>query len=99
MEIAFTVKNMPRALKPQKDDVLIYDGQLWYITTKTELFREYDEHFNEKLNECNQKLLELQQEKEQLLADLNEFKAVIARQMLEYGQLIREVVLREGDPQ
>ena len=94
MEIAFTVKNTSRAIKPSQDDVLIYDGKLWYITTKKDLFKEYDTRFEEKLRECNRVIYDLQQEKEQLLTELNEFKAEMAKQMLEYGQLIKEVVTK-----
>lgn len=83
MEIAFTVKNMSRGLKPKEDDVLVFDGKIWYITTKQNLFREYDEHFAEKIEECNAKIREM-----------NELKAELARQMLEYGQLIREVITK-----
>lgn len=83
MEIAFTVKNMSRGLKPKEDDVLVFDGKIWYITTKQNLFREYDEHFDEKIEECNAKIREM-----------NELKAELARQMLEYGQLIREVITK-----
>ena len=83
MEIAFTVKNTARGLKPEKNDVLIYDGKLWYVTTKQALFREYDQHFAEKIEECNAKIREM-----------NELKAELARQMLEYGQLIREVITK-----
>lgn len=86
MEIAFTVKNTSKALRPTKDDVLIYDGKMWYVTTKQDLFREYD-----------QKLAELTEEKEQMRIELNDFKADIARQMLEYGQLIREVITNKGE--
>ena len=88
MEIAFTVKNTSRALRPSKDDVLIYDGKMWYVTTKQDLFSEYDKE-----------LAKLIQEKEQMRIELNDFKAEMARQMLEYGQLIREVITNKGEQQ
>lgn len=83
MEIAFTVKNTSRALRPNKDDVLIYDGKMWYVTTKQDLFSEYDK-----------KLAKLIQEKEQLIEENDNFKKEVARQMLEYGQLIREFITK-----
>ena len=86
MEVAFTVKNMSRAIKPKKDDILIYDGKIWYITTKKELFKEYEANFDEKIAECNEKIREM-----------NELKAEIARQMLEFGEIIKQVVLKEGE--
>lgn len=92
MEIAFTVKNTSRAMKPAVDDVLLYDGKLWYITTKKELFKEYDIRFEEKIRECNTRIYEMQKEREQLIAELSKYKKELAEQMLEYGQLIKEVI-------
>ena len=86
MEVAFEVKNMSRAFKPKQDDILIYDGKTWYITTRKELFKEYETHFDEKIAECNEKIREM-----------NETKAEIAQQMLEFGEVIKQVVLKEGE--
>lgn len=92
MQIAFTVKNTSRAIKPAQDDVLLYDGKIWYVTTKKDLFREYDTRFEEKLRECNNVIYEMAQEKERMKAEINELKAEMARQMLEYGQLIKDFI-------
>lgn len=81
MDVTFKVKNMSKALKPREDDVMLFDGKLWYITTKQALFKEYDKE-----------LLKLKTEKEQLLQEYKEFKTEIAKQMLEYGKIIQEFV-------
>lgn len=97
MQIAFTVKNTSKALKPNPDDILIYDGKIWYVTTKKDLFKEYDTRFEEKLRECNNVIYEMYQEREQMKAEINELKAEMARQMLEYGQIIRDFIGNKGE--
>ena len=97
MQVAFTVKNTSKALKPTTDDVLIYDGKLWYVTTKKDLFKEYDTRFEEKLRECNNVIYEMAQEKERLVSEINELKAEMAIKMLEYGQIIRDFIQNKGE--
>ena len=88
MKLALDVSTNRKMIKPSTNDVILYNGKTWYVTTKEELFKEYDNHFASKIEECNAKIQEM-----------NELKAELARQMLEYGQLIRDVVLAKGEQQ
>lgn len=80
MKIELEIKNVPKAIAPTKDNIILYDGKQWYITTKQDLFKEYDERFKAKIAACDEKI-----------AEMNQQKADLARQMLEYGQIIREL--------
>ena len=78
MKIALEIKNMKKAIKPSINDIIIYDGKDWYITTKEELFKEYDEKFDEKLAECDHKI-----------AEMNELSVNVAKQLLDFEDIIR----------
>lgn len=86
MKIALEVSNKGKAIRPSTNNVIIYDGKQWYVTTKTELFKEYDEKFTTKLEECEEKL-----------AEIKAFQKEIAAQMVEYGEIIKAIVLKESE--
>lgn len=58
MDVVLSVKNMSKVFKPTVDNVMLFDGKQWYITTKQDLFKE----FTNLLNQCNSKLVELEQQ-------------------------------------
>lgn len=78
MKIALEIKNMKKAIKPSKDSIIIHDGKDWYITTKQDLFREYDDKFQTKLDECDEKI-----------AEMNEALVKIAKQILDIEEIVR----------
>ena len=85
MKMALEVKTNKRALRPTRDDVIIYDGKDWYITTKQDLFKEYEEKLDAKVKACDEKL-----------TAITNFQTEISRQMVEYGNLIKELVQKEN---
>ncbi|MCR4661693.1 MAG: hypothetical protein K5765_06840 [Clostridia bacterium] len=86
MNVALTVKNTSKILKPTKDDVLIYDGKMWYVTTKEDLFKEW----TKLLNEANEKIQQL--EKQNL-----EFKKEVGLELQQMTNLIAQLFEHKGE--
>lgn len=77
MKIALTVKNSSRVIKPMENDVIIYDGEIWYVTTKEKL-----------LEESNKLLAQCKKELENMKKEQAAFKRDVAEQLLQMSQLI-----------
>lgn len=86
VKICLEVKNGSKIFKPKKGDVVIYDGKDWYVTTKEDIFKEYQEKVDAKLNQVEQKLIEIRQ-----------FKGEISGQMAELGSLVRDFIKSQGE--
>lgn len=86
MKVALEIKNGNRLLKPRKDDIIIFDGKSWYITSKSDIFAEYETKMNEKIAEIEQ----TNQETEQ-------FKREISSQMVTMSEIIEKFVKMQGD--
>lgn len=41
MKIVVDVKNIGKMVKPSANNVILYDGKEWYVTTKNDLFKEF----------------------------------------------------------
>lgn len=76
MKIILNVKNTTKIIKPSSDNVILYDGKDWYVTTKQELFKEY----NSKLKEF-----------ERVIEENKEFKKEVAAQIVEMSNLIKSL--------
>ena len=76
MKILLDVKNVSKALKPSPENVMLFDGKDWYVTTKQQLFKEYDE-----------KIAEL----DLMIKENKEFKKNVASQLLEMSELIKNL--------
>ena len=83
IKVALNIKNGSKVFKPTEGSLILYDGKDWYVTTKEDLFKEYDEHFADKIAECNQKIEEITVLKQELAA-----------QMVEYSEMIKTIVLQ-----
>lgn len=86
MKVALNIKNMKKAIRPSADDVIIYDGKDWYITTKETLFKEYQDKVDTKLAEVNAKVVEMEA-----------YKRETSSQIAELAEVIRQFVQLEGD--
>lgn len=86
MKIAIDVKTNKKAIRPSPDNIIIYDGKDWYVTTKKDLFAEYDKKFEDKLEECDVKIKEMK-----------DYQISISKQMLEYNELIKEIITKENE--
>lgn len=81
MKIVLEVQNVKKSITPSKDNIIIYDGESWYVTTKSDLFKEYDERFEEKIKEC-----------EEQIETMNQYKKEISQQMLDIKEIIQNFV-------
>ena len=89
MQVVLTVKNTSKVLKPTKDNVLLYDGHMWYVTTKADLLKET----NDLLKECQETLEALKQQN-------LDFKAEVASQVKQMSDAILQIIAlkeQEGD--
>ncbi len=81
MQVVLTVKNTSKVLKPTKDNVLLYDGHMWYVTTKADLLKET----NDLLKECQETLEALKQQN-------LDFKAEVASQVKQMSDAILQII-------
>ena len=86
MDVVLSVKNMSKIVKPTTDNVLLFDGKQWYVTTKQDLFKE----FATLLNQCNSKLSDLEQQN-------SEFKREVALELKEMTELIHRLFEARGE--
>ena len=91
MKIAIDVTNTTKKAKPDKDDLLLYDGRKWYITTKKEVFNELENKINEAIVRYSNKYNELALKYAKLEEENREFKAKVSSQMLEMAKLIEDL--------
>lgn len=86
VKVGLNIKNGSKVFKPTPGDVVIFDGKDWYVTTKSDIFREYEQKMDGKLAEIEEKLLEIE-----------EYKRQISAQMVEMSDTIRQFVKLEGE--
>lgn len=86
MKIALNIKNMRKAMRPSNDDVIVYDGKEWYITTKETLFKEYQDKVDARLAAVDAKI-----------AEMEAYKGEVSSQIAELAEVIRQFVQMEGD--
>lgn len=82
MKTVLDIKNVSKVLKPTQDNVVLFDGKEWYVTTKQSLFKEYDE-----------KIARL----EQLEEENKIFKKDVATQLIEMSELIKKLYSKKGE--
>ena len=80
MDVVLSVKNMSKVIKPTTNSVILFDGKDWYVTTKEHLFKE----FTKLLNDCNNKLAELEQQN-------SDFKRAVSEELKEMTDLIQRL--------
>lgn len=72
MKVALDIKNMSRLIKPTENDVIIYDGKQWYVTTKGDLLKEAHDMVEECRRTLNEIKAENQEFKRQTSKDIND---------------------------
>lgn len=80
MKIVLTVKNTPQVMKPSTNNVIVYDGKQWYVTTKDDL-----------LKEAYSLVDEAKRELAKIKADNEAYKREVAGQLLEMSELIKKL--------
>lgn len=86
MRVALDIKNMSKIKNPTANDVIIYDGKRWYVTTKEEI-----------LKEANDLLLECKETLEQLRAENQEFKRQTSKDILEITDTTKKLLELKGE--
>ena len=86
MKIGLEIKNGSKVFKPKKDDVIIFDGKDWYVTTKNDIFEEYQNKVDAKL-----------QAVQEALESIAEYKAQVSAQMVELSTIIRNFIRTQGE--
>lgn len=81
MKLGLDIKNPRKAIRPSKDDIIIYDGKQWYVTTKEDLFKEFEERISTKEKELDDKIEEM-----------NEFKVKSAKQIATIAQIVEDFI-------
>lgn len=86
IKVGLEIKNGSRILKPKKGDVVIFDGKEWYVTTKDDIFKEYQTKVDAKLSEIDAELESIKQ-----------YKSEISGQITEMAEAIKQFIKLEGD--
>ena len=86
MKIGLEIKNISRAMKPKKDDIIIFDGKDWYVTTKKDLFGEYEAKLDEKIRILNA-----------LVQENATFKQNVSSQMAKLGETVKNFIKAQGE--
>ena len=86
VKVGLTIKNGSKVFKPKKGDMIVFDGKDWYVTTKEDIFAEYQEKVDAQLQEVQRELQELRQ-----------YKGEVASQMSEMGTLVKNFIKSQGE--
>ena len=86
VKVGLNIKNGSKVFKPKPGDVIIFDGKDWYVTTKDDIFREYQMKMDAMLTQIGEEL-----------KSIREFKVDIANQMTKMGEAVRKFIIFEGD--
>ena len=90
VKVGLNIKNGSKVFKPKAGDVIIFDGKDWYVTTKDDIFREYQEKVDAKLTEVTEQLETERKENE-------EFKANISSQIVEISENVKKFIKLQGE--
>ena len=86
MKVVLSVKNTSKIIKPTENDVILYDGEQWYVTTKQKLFKEW----TDLLAQTKAKLAELEQQN-------SDFKREVGIQLSQMTELIQRLFETQGE--
>ena len=91
MKLGLEIKNPKKVIKPSTNDVILYDGKAWYVTTKQDLFKEFEERIAKKEKELDSKIKECNSK----IAEVDNLKKDVANQLLTFGEIVRKLVSKE----
>lgn len=86
VKVGLNIKNGSKVMKSKEGDVIIFDGKDWYVTTKDAIFKEYQEKVDAKLEQVQEKLV-----------DMENYKKDISQQMKTMSEAIKKFVNLQGD--
>ena len=79
MKMILNIKDK-RAFNPIKNDVIVFDGKEWYLTTKEDI-----------LSETLDLLKQCREENERLAQENADFKKEVAAQLLKMSEIIKKM--------
>ena len=86
MRVALDIKNLSKLKEPSINDVIIYDGKQWYVTTKDDILKEA----NDLLLECKEELAKTKRENQ-------EFKQQTSKDILELTDTVKKLLELKGE--
>ena len=88
MKIVLDFSTNQKAFKPSKDDIILFDGAKWYVTSKKIIMEEYEKNFENKLKECDDKMNECNLK----IAEMEQFKKDVSKQLLDFSTILSEFI-------
>lgn len=88
MKIMLDVKNASALKKPSQNQIILYDGEKWYVTTRQALFKEYEDIIDEKMDALENKEAELEKNND-------EFKKKVAKDILQMSAVIESIYKKD----
>ena len=89
MKMVLDVKNPSLLKEPKKDQIIIFDGNKWYVTTKQDLFKEYEDKVDAKL-EALEKITN------ELVEANNQFKDSVSRDIIKITDVVEKIYIATG---
>ena len=86
MKVALDIRNMSKLVKPSSNDVIVYDGKEWYVTTKEDILKEA----NDLLSECRTELANEQEANRR-------FREQVSQDMSELTGMVRSLLSLKGE--
>ena len=81
MQVVLDIKNASSLKKPKANQVILYDGDKWYVTTRQALFKEYEDKVDSKLKT-------IEELKEKIEKDNAEFKKEVSKSVYDISVLV-----------
>lgn len=75
MKIVIDLKDSAKTQSFKKDDVLLFDGKKWYVTTKSSLLEDLEKRYNLAVAKIDRKMAELDQKYATFMQQYNEQNA------------------------
>ena len=79
-DVLLNIKNVPKVMKPTENDVIVFNGKEWYITSKESLFAEA----YKLVDNCKAELEKIKKEN-------SDFKKSVAKQMYDMSTLVEKL--------
>ena len=89
MKLVLDVKNASALKQPREGQLIIYDGEKWYVTTRQELFKEYETKLDSKLEAMSNLLDELKNENQ-------EFKNSVSKDIIKISDIVETMYISQG---
>ena len=86
MKLTLDVRNVKKIIKPTKNDVILYDGKEWYVTTKEDLFKDFKDRLDEREEELEKKSALLDKK----MKEFDQIKKENAKQIADMARTLRE---------